>query len=97
MSAAAIMSRRERRSAIPERLKVAARDDSSDDELDPDEAADASDEEGLTHHYSASPSLHRAAGSVGRAVDAQTTTGGAILALCLSPALAPTTRLFMRG
>eukprot|EP00964_Phaeocystis_antarctica_P040608 scaffold23212_cov41-Phaeocystis_antarctica.AAC.1 len=38
--------------------------------------------EGLTHHYSASPSLHRAAGSVGRALDAQTTPGGAILALC---------------
>ena len=33
------------RSAIPERLKEAARDDSSDDEWDPDEAAGASDEE----------------------------------------------------
>ena len=33
------------RSAIPERLKEAARDDSSDDEWDPDEAAGASHEE----------------------------------------------------
>ena len=43
--AAAIMSRRESHSAIPEGLKVAARDDSSDDEWDPDEAVGASDEE----------------------------------------------------
>ena len=43
--AAAAMSRRDSRSAIPERLKEAARDDSSDDEWDPDEAAGASDEE----------------------------------------------------
>ena len=42
--AAAIISRRESHSAIPERLKVAARDDSSDDEWDPDEALGASDE-----------------------------------------------------
>ena len=45
LPAAAIMSRRESHSAIPERLKVAARDDSSDDEWDPVEAAGASDEE----------------------------------------------------
>ena len=37
--------RRESRSAIPERLKVAARDDNSDDEWDPYEAVGASDEE----------------------------------------------------
>ena len=35
--AAAIVARRESRSAMPERLKVAARDDSSDDEWDPEE------------------------------------------------------------
>ena len=39
------MSRRDSRSAIPERLKEAARDDSSDDEWHPDEAAGASDED----------------------------------------------------
>ena len=38
--------------------------------------------EGLTHHYSTSPSIHRAAGSLGRALDGQTLPGGAILALC---------------
>ena len=43
--AAAIISRRESHSAIPERLKVAARDDSSDDEWDPDEAVGASEVE----------------------------------------------------
>ena len=35
--AAAIVARRESRFAMPERLKVAARDDSSDDESDPEE------------------------------------------------------------
>ena len=39
------MSHRDSRSAIHKRLKEAARDDSSDDEWDPDEAAGASDEE----------------------------------------------------
>ena len=43
--AATIVSRRASRSAMPERLKVAARDDSSDDEWDPEEVAGASDEE----------------------------------------------------
>ena len=42
---ATIVSRRASRSAMPERLKVAARDDSSDDEWDPEEVAGASDEE----------------------------------------------------
>ena len=45
---AAILSRRESCSAIPERLNVAAPDDSSDDEWDPDEhevAGALSDEE----------------------------------------------------
>ena len=37
--------------------------------------------EGLTHHYSTSPSLHRAAGSVGRLSDAQTLSEGSIFAL----------------
>jgi len=39
--AAAIVARRESRSAMPERLKVAARDDSSDDEWGPEEVAGA--------------------------------------------------------
>jgi hypothetical protein len=43
--AVTIVSRRASRSAMPERLKVAARDDSSDDEWEPEEAAGASDEE----------------------------------------------------
>ena len=43
--AAAIVARRESCSAMPERLKAAARDDSSDDEWDPEEVAGASDEE----------------------------------------------------
>jgi hypothetical protein len=42
--AAAIVARRESRSAMPERLKGAARDDSSDDDWDPEEGAGASDD-----------------------------------------------------
>jgi hypothetical protein len=43
--AAAIVARRESCSAMPDGLKAAARDDSSDDEWDPEEVAGASDEE----------------------------------------------------
>jgi hypothetical protein len=42
--AVTIVSRRASRSAMPERLKVAARDDSSDDDWDPEEGAGASDD-----------------------------------------------------
>ena len=42
---AAIVARRESRSTMPERLKVSARDDSSDDDWDPEEGAGATDEE----------------------------------------------------
>ena len=43
--AAAIVARRESRSTMPERLKVSAPDDSSDDDWDPEEGAGATDEE----------------------------------------------------
>ena len=56
--AAAIMSRRESRTAIPERLKVAARDDSSDDEWDPDEAAGASHGPAKNGHKTGSSNLY---------------------------------------
>ena len=42
--AAAIVARRESRSTMPERLKVSAPDDSSDDDWDPEEGAGASDD-----------------------------------------------------